>query len=164
MTAWRRRSATWPPPTSCWPRSRRTRRSSPTGTTPSHNHLCRARCLARAERFEEALAEADRADSRLAEGGPDGEAGRAETARLAALVEGNGLDRPKDAVARLDAAAKPLRRGGPGGGGQDPHRPARGHGLPLSSARPGRHAAPAGRSTFRPRGRAYPRGHAFSGP
>ncbi|MGK5446072.1 hypothetical protein [Streptomyces radiopugnans] len=70
-----------------------------------HNHLCRARCLARAERFEEALAEADRADSCLAEGGPDGEAGRAETARLAAMVEGNGLDRPKDAVARLDAAA-----------------------------------------------------------
>ncbi|SFK99644.1 tetratricopeptide repeat protein [Streptomyces pini] len=71
-----------------------------------HNHLCRARCLARAERFEEALAEADRADSRLAEGGPDGEAGRAETARLAALIEGNGLERPKGAVARLDAAVR----------------------------------------------------------
>ncbi len=68
------------------------------------NHRCRARCLARAERFEEALAEAERADARFVEGGPDGEVERAETARLAALFEGNGLNRPKAAVTRLDAA------------------------------------------------------------
>ncbi|GAA2447303.1 hypothetical protein [Streptomyces macrosporus] len=68
------------------------------------NHRCRARCLARAERFEEALAEAERADARFVEGGPDGEVERAETARLAALIEGNGLNRPRAAVSRLDAA------------------------------------------------------------
>ncbi|GAA2404346.1 hypothetical protein GCM10010420_34810 [Streptomyces glaucosporus] len=68
------------------------------------NHRCRARCLARAERFEEALAEAERADARFTEGGPDGEVDRAETARLAALIEGNGLNRPQAAVSRLDAA------------------------------------------------------------
>jgi tetratricopeptide (TPR) repeat protein len=68
------------------------------------NHLCRARCLARTERFDEALGEAERADARFAEGGPDGAGSRAEAARLAAVVEGNGLGRPEAAVARLDAA------------------------------------------------------------
>ncbi|MER5889348.1 hypothetical protein ABT160_36455 [Streptomyces sp. NPDC001941] len=69
-------------------------------------HYRRARVLAEAERFEESLAEAERAVAAHEEGGPDGEEPRAEALRIAALVEGNGLGRTAAAVARLTAGAE----------------------------------------------------------
>ncbi|MFG2873956.1 hypothetical protein ACGFYU_02955 [Streptomyces sp. NPDC048337] len=68
-------------------------------------HYRRARVLAEAERFEQALAEAEAAIAAYEEGGEQGEVPRAEAVRIAALIEGNGLARFKDAVARLTTAA-----------------------------------------------------------
>ncbi|MFE3500932.1 hypothetical protein [Kitasatospora sp. NPDC059160] len=73
------------------------------------SHYARARCLAVADRFEEALAEAERAVEVYGEqgepaGAPQPESLRAESVRLAALIEGGDLDRPKAAVQRLTAA------------------------------------------------------------
>ncbi|MFD7590837.1 hypothetical protein ACFV84_35965 [Kitasatospora sp. NPDC059811] len=67
------------------------------------SHYERARCLAMAERHEEALAEVERAIA-VYEGG-DERAGtsRAEAVRLAALIEGADLGRTGAAVARLTA-------------------------------------------------------------
>ncbi|WP_299538031.1 hypothetical protein [uncultured Streptomyces sp.] len=67
-------------------------------------HYQRGRVLAGAERHQEALAEMERAVAAHEEGGPDGEAPRAEAVRIAALIEANGLERPRAAVTRLDAA------------------------------------------------------------
>lgn len=64
----------------------------------------RARALAMAERFPDALAETERAIASYEEGGPQGEAPRAEATRVAALIEANGLDSPQAATARLDAS------------------------------------------------------------
>ncbi|MFF4174107.1 tetratricopeptide repeat protein [Streptomyces sp. NPDC001744] len=72
----------------------------------------RARVLVEAERFEEALAEAEAAVAAHEEGGEEGELPRAEAVRFAALVEGNGLGRPGDAVVRLTAAAARCRKAG----------------------------------------------------
>ncbi|TKA02018.1 hypothetical protein [Actinacidiphila oryziradicis] len=67
-------------------------------------HYRRARTLAGAERFADALAEMERAVSAYEEGGPRGETPRAEAVRVAALIEANGLRSPQAATARLDAA------------------------------------------------------------
>ncbi|MFD9409724.1 hypothetical protein ACFWBN_22285 [Streptomyces sp. NPDC059989] len=72
-------------------------------------HYRRARVLAEAERFEQALAEAEAAVAAHEEGGEQGEVPRAEAVRIAALIEGNGLARFKEAVARLTAAAARCR-------------------------------------------------------
>lgn len=55
----------------------------------------RARALAVAERFTEALAEMERAIASYAEGGPQGETPCAEAVRVAALIEANGLNSPR---------------------------------------------------------------------
>ncbi|MGW4158246.1 hypothetical protein [Streptomyces sp. NPDC004788] len=68
------------------------------------NHYRRARVLADAQRLPEALAEAEAAIAAHEQGGERGEAPRAESVRIAALIEANGLDRPADAVVRLTAA------------------------------------------------------------
>lgn len=68
-------------------------------------HYRRARVLAEAERFEQALAEAEAAVAAHEEGGEHGEVPRAEAVRIAALIEGNGLARFTEAVARLTTAA-----------------------------------------------------------
>ncbi|MEU9234138.1 hypothetical protein [Streptomyces subrutilus] len=72
-------------------------------------HYRRARVLAEADRFPEALAEAEAAVAAHEEGGEHGEVPRAEAVRIAALIEGNGLGRFKEAVARLTAAAARCR-------------------------------------------------------
>lgn len=72
-------------------------------------HYRRARVLAEAERFEQALAEAEAAIVAHEEGGEQGEVPRAEAVRIAALIEGNGLARFKEAVARLTTAAARCR-------------------------------------------------------
>ncbi|WP_328923611.1 hypothetical protein OG429_02555 [Streptomyces sp. NBC_00190] len=72
-------------------------------------HYRRARVLAEAERFEQALAEAEGAVAAHEEGGEEGEVPRAEAVRIAALIEGNGLARFKEAVARLTTAADRCR-------------------------------------------------------
>ncbi|MFC8078772.1 tetratricopeptide repeat protein [Streptomyces sp. NPDC057307] len=64
----------------------------------------RARALAAAERFSEALAETERAIAAYDEGGEQGEAPRAEAIRVAALIEANGLNSPRAAMTRLAAA------------------------------------------------------------
>ncbi|WP_431947512.1 hypothetical protein [Actinacidiphila sp. bgisy167] len=79
-----------------------------TGST----HYRRGRVYAGAERFTEALAELERAIAAHEEGGPRGEAPRAEAVRVAALVEANGLDRPQAALARLRAAVVRCREAG----------------------------------------------------
>ncbi|MQS14944.1 hypothetical protein F7Q99_22440 [Streptomyces kaniharaensis] len=68
------------------------------------SHYERARCLAIAGRFEEALAEVERAVPAYEEGGRPAESPRAEAVRLAALIEGADLGRTQAAVARLTAA------------------------------------------------------------
>ncbi|MEU5437974.1 hypothetical protein AB0G73_32025 [Streptomyces sp. NPDC020719] len=68
-------------------------------------HYRRARVLAEAESFTEALAEAEQAVGAYEQGGPQGEASRAEAVRIAALIEGNGLHRVDAATTRLTAAA-----------------------------------------------------------
>ncbi|MFJ9432622.1 hypothetical protein ACIRQY_23610 [Streptomyces sp. NPDC101490] len=72
-------------------------------------HYRRARVLSVAERFEEALPEAEAAVAAHEEGGADGELPRAEAVRLAALIEGNGLERVDAAVVRLTEAAARCR-------------------------------------------------------
>ncbi|GAB2756396.1 hypothetical protein [Streptomyces bullii] len=72
-------------------------------------HYRRARVLAEAERFEEALAEAESAVAAHEQGGQHGEVPRAEAVRIAALIEGNGLGRYADAIVRLTAAARRCR-------------------------------------------------------
>ncbi|MEU9033450.1 hypothetical protein AB0D45_00820 [Streptomyces sp. NPDC048352] len=75
-------------------------------------HYRRARVLAEAERFEQALAEAEAAVAAHERGGEQGEIPRAEAVRIAALIEGNGLARFKDAVARLTTAVARCRAAG----------------------------------------------------
>ncbi|MFF9915550.1 tetratricopeptide repeat protein [Streptomyces sp. NPDC013457] len=76
------------------------------------NHYRRARILSEAGRFDEALPEAEAAIAAHEEGGERGELPRAEAVRLAALIEGNGLDRAADAVVRLTAASARCRQAG----------------------------------------------------
>ncbi|WP_438290448.1 hypothetical protein [Streptomyces sp. HUAS TT7] len=73
-------------------------------------HYRRARVLAEAEAFPKALAEAEAAIAAYEQGGEHGEVPRAETVRIAALVEGNGLGRFKEAIARLATAAERARK------------------------------------------------------
>ncbi|MFI6416949.1 hypothetical protein ACIBG6_05925 [Streptomyces sp. NPDC050842] len=73
-------------------------------------HYRRARVLAEAERFPEALTEAEAAVAAHEQGGQRGEIPRAEAVRFAALVEGNGLGHFKEAVARLTTAASRCRK------------------------------------------------------
>ncbi|WP_435192371.1 hypothetical protein [Streptomyces sp. bgisy126] len=75
-------------------------------------HYRRSHVLAEAERFEEALAEAEAAIGVHEGGGEQGELPRAEAVRFAALVEGNGLGRTDDAIARLTTAAARCRNAG----------------------------------------------------
>ncbi|MER5863363.1 hypothetical protein [Kitasatospora sp. NPDC002040] len=72
----------------------------------------RARVHAMADRGEEALAAAEAAITGYEEGGPEGEAPRAETVRLAALVEARTLGRTDAARARLAAAIERCERAG----------------------------------------------------
>ncbi|MER7540291.1 hypothetical protein ABTX77_36760 [Streptomyces sp. NPDC097704] len=73
-------------------------------------HYRRARVLAEADRFPEALAEAEAAIAAHERGGDAGEVPRAEAVRIAALIEGNGLGRTREAAARLTAAAARCRK------------------------------------------------------
>ncbi|MFJ4467958.1 tetratricopeptide repeat protein [Streptomyces sp. NPDC089424] len=73
-------------------------------------HYRRARVLAEAERFPEALTAAEAAVAAHERGGEQGEVPRAEAVRVAALIEGNGLGRFKDATVRLTAAARRCRQ------------------------------------------------------
>ncbi|MBB4162370.1 tetratricopeptide repeat protein [Streptomyces cinereoruber] len=75
-------------------------------------HYRRSHVLAEAQRFEEALAEAEAAIGVHEEGGEHGELPRAEAVRFAALVEGNGLGRTDEAIARLTTAAARCRNAG----------------------------------------------------
>ncbi|MFE3557033.1 hypothetical protein ACFXKW_19500 [Streptomyces sp. NPDC059193] len=75
-------------------------------------HYRRARVLAEADRFPEALAEAEAAVAAHERGGEHGEVPRAEAVRIAALIEGNGLARFKEAIARLTAASARCREAG----------------------------------------------------
>ncbi|MEV5975014.1 hypothetical protein [Streptomyces sp. NPDC051921] len=75
-------------------------------------HYRRARVLAEAERFPEALAEAEAAIAAYEQGGEDGEVPRAESVRIAALIEGNGLGRHHDAITRLTTAVARCRNAG----------------------------------------------------
>ncbi|MEU3371125.1 hypothetical protein ABZ734_11695 [Streptomyces sp. NPDC006660] len=72
-------------------------------------HYRRARVLAEAESFAQALAEAETAAALYERGGEHGEAPRAEAQRMAALIEGNGLGRFPAAIARLGEAAARAR-------------------------------------------------------
>ncbi|MFJ6769392.1 tetratricopeptide repeat protein [Kitasatospora sp. NPDC091257] len=67
------------------------------------SHYERARSLAVAGRYEEALAEAERAVPEYEAGGERAESPRAESVRLAALIEGSDLGRTEAAVDRLTA-------------------------------------------------------------
>jgi tetratricopeptide (TPR) repeat protein len=75
-------------------------------------HYRRARVLIEAERFPEALAEAEAAVAAHEQGGEQGEVPRAEAVRIAALTEGNGLGRYTDAITRLTAASRRCRQAG----------------------------------------------------
>ncbi|MEU2236435.1 tetratricopeptide repeat protein [Streptomyces vietnamensis] len=75
-------------------------------------HYRRARVLAEADRFPEALAEAEAAIAAHERGGEEGEVPRAEAVRIAALIEGNGLGRIEEAAARLVTAAARCRKAG----------------------------------------------------
>lgn len=72
----------------------------------------RARALAAAERFPEALAEMERAITAYEEGGEEGETPRAEATRVAALIEANGLNSPQAAISRLDTAITRCEKAG----------------------------------------------------
>ncbi|MFE3589491.1 hypothetical protein ACFXOY_18520 [Streptomyces niveus] len=72
----------------------------------------RARALAAAERFPEALAEMERATTAYEEGGEQGETPRAEATRVAALIEANGLNSPQAAISRLDTAITRCEKAG----------------------------------------------------
>ncbi|MFB7466103.1 hypothetical protein ACFCZ1_21820 [Streptomyces sp. NPDC056224] len=73
-------------------------------------HYRRARVLAEAERFPEAMAEAEAAIAAHEQGGEHGEVPRAEAVRIAALIEGSSLGRFKEAIARLTTAAARCRK------------------------------------------------------
>ncbi|MFE5484675.1 hypothetical protein [Streptomyces sp. NPDC056527] len=73
-------------------------------------HYRRAVVLAEAERYPEALTEAEAAIAANDEGGEHGEGSRAEAVRIAALIEGKGLGRFKEAIARLTTAAARCRK------------------------------------------------------
>ncbi|MEU2245229.1 hypothetical protein ABZ572_38290 [Streptomyces sp. NPDC018338] len=107
---WRpKRRPPLPSPSAGRQRTRRTNApSSPTG----ENHYRRARVLAEAGRFDEALPEAECAIAAHDDGGERGELPRAEAVRIAALIEGNGLDRAGEAVIRLTAASARCRQAG----------------------------------------------------
>ncbi|MFF2774008.1 hypothetical protein ACFVU3_03795 [Streptomyces sp. NPDC058052] len=75
-------------------------------------HYRRARVLAESGRHDEALPEAEAAISAHEEGGERGELARAEAVRVAALIEGDGLDRTNEAIARLTTAAARCRNTG----------------------------------------------------
>ncbi|MFB6519223.1 hypothetical protein [Streptomyces sp. NPDC056401] len=75
-------------------------------------HYRRACVLAEAERFEEALPEAEAAIAAHEEGGEHGEVPRAEAVRIAALIEGKGLALFQKAIARLTTAAARCRDAG----------------------------------------------------
>ncbi|MEU8617910.1 hypothetical protein [Streptomyces sp. NPDC048623] len=72
-------------------------------------HYRRARVLAEAQRFPEALVAVEAAVAAHERGGEEGEVPRAEAVRIAALIEGNGLERRDAAVTRLAAAAARCR-------------------------------------------------------
>lgn len=75
-------------------------------------HYERARVRAMADQPEDALVSAGSAITAYSAGGQDGESPRAEAVRLAALVEGRSLGRPKEAVARLDAGIRRCEKAG----------------------------------------------------
>ncbi len=75
-------------------------------------HYRRARVLAEAGRFDEALPAAEAAIATHEQGGAEGELPRAEAVRVAALIEGNGLERTHEAIARLTTAAARCRNSG----------------------------------------------------
>ncbi|MET8700836.1 hypothetical protein ABZW10_18485 [Kitasatospora sp. NPDC004723] len=75
-------------------------------------HYERTRVYAVAGRYEEALAEADRAIAAYEEGGEQAETPRAEAVRLAALIEGTDLGRVAAARQRLTTAAERCRAHG----------------------------------------------------
>ncbi|MCX2185517.1 hypothetical protein KV205_34160 [Streptomyces sp. SKN60] len=75
-------------------------------------HYRRGRVLAEAQRFPEALEAVEAAIAAHERGGEEGEVPRAEAVRIAALIEGNGLERRAAAVTRLAAAAARCRAGG----------------------------------------------------
>ncbi|RAJ41820.1 tetratricopeptide repeat protein [Kitasatospora sp. SolWspMP-SS2h] len=72
-------------------------------------HDTRARTLSTLRRDEEALAEMERAIAAFAAHGPGAHHGRAESIRVAAVLEANRLDRRPAALARLDAAIAAFR-------------------------------------------------------
>ncbi|MFJ4667489.1 hypothetical protein [Kitasatospora purpeofusca] len=75
-------------------------------------HYERARAYAVADRYEEALTEADLAITAYEAGGERAETPRAEAVRLAALIEGTDLGRTSAARARLAAAVERCRKYG----------------------------------------------------
>ncbi|MFB8168778.1 hypothetical protein ACFC60_12605 [Kitasatospora purpeofusca] len=75
-------------------------------------HYERARAYAVADRYEEALTEADLAITAYEAGGERAETPRAEAVRLAALIEGTDLGRKSAARARLAAAVERCRKYG----------------------------------------------------
>ncbi|MFE7192216.1 hypothetical protein [Kitasatospora sp. NPDC057595] len=75
-------------------------------------HYERTRVHAVAGRYEEALAEAERAIAAYEEGGEQAETPRAEAVRLAALIEGTDLGRVAAARQRLTTAAERCRAHG----------------------------------------------------
>ncbi|MEU7028493.1 hypothetical protein AB0A60_17595 [Streptomyces sp. NPDC046275] len=75
-------------------------------------HYRRARVLAEGGRFPEALEAIEAAIAAHERGGEEGEVPRAEAVRIAALIEGNGLERRAAAVTRLAAAAARCRAAG----------------------------------------------------
>ncbi|QKW22545.1 tetratricopeptide repeat protein [Kitasatospora sp. NA04385] len=75
-------------------------------------HDTRARTLSALRRDEEALAEMELAIAAFAAQGADAYHGRAESIRVAAVLEANRLDRPDAALARLDAAIAALTTAG----------------------------------------------------
>ncbi|ROR37888.1 tetratricopeptide repeat protein [Kitasatospora cineracea] len=72
-------------------------------------HDTRARTLSTLRRDEEALAEMELAIAAFAAYGPGAQHGRAESIRVAAILEANRLDRRDAALARLDAAVAEFR-------------------------------------------------------
>ncbi|MFD8976602.1 hypothetical protein [Streptomyces sp. NPDC059593] len=92
------------------PPPRRARRSSTPGIEQGDVYYRRARALAEAERFPEALEEVEAAIAAHERGGPQGEMPRAEAVRFAALFEGSGLGRFSEAVPRLTTASVRCRK------------------------------------------------------
>lgn len=85
----------------------------------------RACVPAQAERFAEALTEAEAAVAAHEQGGQQGEIPRAEAVKFAALVEGNGPGHVEEAVARLRPRATLRRRDRAGRRRLHQHRPRR---------------------------------------